>query len=64
MMLSQNQHDVRQIADKILTSRRITRKDQSLLMSVVLNNTLNPQEKHRVDKIYDDLHKGLIRVVD
>ncbi len=56
--------ELRQITDQILSSRRITRKDQSLLMRLVMNTALGEQEQNWINRIYDDLRRGFIRVID
>lgn len=59
-------HDtVEEIAQRILRSRRITRTDQISLLNITLSHiTLNAKEKALVDKIFDGLKLGILKVVD
>lgn len=50
-----------QIVNQILTSRKITRQDQSNLLNLT---TLTPQENALINRIFDHLRSGRIRVVD
>ena len=50
-----------QIVNQILTSRKITRQDQSNLLNL---STLTPQENALISRIFDHLRSGRIRVVD
>lgn len=68
-MLMQAQHHntqltIRQVTDKILSSRRITRRDQSELMRLLSHTVLGEREQDLVDRLYQELHMGLIKVVD
>jgi hypothetical protein len=49
------------IAERILSSRRITRADQLLLLTP---HSLTVQEQALVNRVFDRLRSGLIRVVD
>ncbi len=55
---------VRQVAEHIFETRRITRKDQCLLMHLLSSGSLGEEEQILVEKIYASLRKGFIRVVD
>jgi hypothetical protein len=59
-------HDtVEEIAQRILENRRITRTDQISLLNITLSHiTLNAKEKALVDKIFDGLKLGILKVVD
>lgn len=68
-MLMQAQPDrtqvsITQLADKILHSRRISRQDRSQLMHLLSRTGLGEREQNVVDRLYQELHMGLIRVVD
>jgi hypothetical protein len=52
---------LKDVADRILRSRRITRRDQRLLLSLA---SLNPDEQTLLNEVFDRLRKGLLRVVD
>lgn len=50
--------------DKIFTTRRITRKDQQLLMCLFSQGTLSPNDRDLLDRVYEALNQGRLRVVD
>ncbi|UBF23563.1 hypothetical protein K9N68_17385 [Kovacikia minuta CCNUW1] len=52
---------VHEVVDRILDSRKITRKDQHLLLSL---NILSPEERSLLNQVFDRLQMGLLRVVD
>jgi hypothetical protein len=49
------------IAEKILNSRQITRADQQLLL---IPHPLSLQEQQLIDRVFDRLRQGFLRVVD
>lgn len=49
------------VVDRILTSRRITRVDQRLLISLA---NLSRDEQALLNEVFDRLRRGLLRVVD
>ena len=56
---------VQQIANRIIYGRKISRLDQHLFMSSLLSKkSLSPEEKNLVERVYDGLNKGWIKVVD
>jgi hypothetical protein len=50
-----------QVVNRILTSRQITYEDQHLLL---LFKTLTPQEQALINRVFDKLRRGLLKVVD
>ncbi len=50
-----------QVVNRILTSRQITHEDQHLLL---LSRTLTPQEQALINRVFDRLRRGLLKVVD
>lgn len=52
---------VQDIVERILASRRITRMDQQLLFSL---RTLSADEQALINKVFDRLQQGFIRVSD
>lgn len=50
--------------EKIFTTRRITRHDQQLLMCLFSQGGLTPTDKDLLDRVYEALHQGRLRVVD
>lgn len=62
---SRNQLNINEIVDQIFTSRRITRTDQQKLMTSLLSReTLTSEEHEQIDKVFDALRRGMIRVVN
>lgn len=59
-----SQITIGEVAKRIFASRRITRQDQKLLMSLLSHCALGETERHLVDRIYEALHDGLLQVVD
>jgi hypothetical protein len=56
---------VQQIANRIIYCRKISRIDQHLFMSALLSKkSLSLEEKNLVEKVYDGLSRGWIKVVD
>ncbi|WP_421657880.1 hypothetical protein [Leptothermofonsia sp. ETS-13] len=45
--------------DRIFASRRITRADQRLFLSLT---TLTTEEKTLINQVFDRLHRGLLKV--
>lgn len=50
-----------QLVDRILSSRQITRQDQHSLLALY---SLTAQEQALINRLFDRLRRGLIRVVD
>jgi len=56
---------IRDIAQQILRSRKITRADQSYFMQLAMAvNTLNEDDRIFVNRLFDALQGGRVRVVD
>lgn len=56
---------IRDLLEQILSSRRITRAAQQQFMSALLaKDSLNLEERNQINRIYEQLQLGLIRVVD
>jgi hypothetical protein len=56
---------VEQVANRIICLRKITRIDQHLLMSALLSKkSLSLEEQNLVERVYQALNKGWIKVVD
>ncbi|MEL6472189.1 MAG: hypothetical protein AAFP20_08650 [Cyanobacteria bacterium J06614_10] len=49
---------------KIFATRRITRKDQAFLMSVFAGGKISPADEALINKIYEALNAGQLRVVE
>ena len=52
---------LKDVVDRILSSRQITRVDQRLLLSL---SSQNLEERTLLNQVFDRLHRGLLRVVD
>lgn len=50
--------------DHIFATRCITRHDQRLLMRLFSQGRLSPSDKDMLDRVYEALHQGRLRVVD
>ncbi|QIR39671.1 hypothetical protein HCG51_25135 [Tolypothrix sp. PCC 7910] len=60
-----NQVQLEAVFERILNIRRITRQDQQLLMSALLSkDDLNEQEMLQINKVFQAVQGGLIKVVD
>jgi acetamidase/formamidase len=60
-----SQFTIEQVIHQIMARRRISRMDQHLLMSVLLSkNGISEIEKSMIEKVFDFLQRGLLRVVD
>ncbi|MEY3868036.1 MAG: hypothetical protein ACRCT1_23680 [Microcoleaceae cyanobacterium] len=60
-----NAVSVKELVDQIFTSHRITRQDQQTLMNALLSkNSLTMEEHLLIDRVFDGLRRGLLRVVD
>ncbi len=56
---------VEQVASRIINRRKITRIDQQLFMSALLSKkSLSPEEANLVERVYDGLNRGWIKVVE
>ncbi len=51
------------IAGRVMTSRRITRGDQQLLMSLIVHGH-NEADNLLINQIHEELRRGIIRVVE
>ncbi len=52
-----------QIVEQIFLTHRINRADQALLMSALLDKeAISAEEKRLVDRVFDGLSRGILRV--
>jgi hypothetical protein len=58
-MQAQTSLSLMEVVDRIFTSRKITRADQQLFLSL---NTLSIEERKLINQVFDRLHRGLLRV--
>ncbi|MBD2693019.1 hypothetical protein [Anabaena catenula] len=53
------------ILERIFSNRRITRQDQYIMMSNLLHEEgLSDHDMKQINKVFDALKRGLIKVVD
>jgi len=58
-------HKLQELARQVLTSRKLTRAHQSFLMMAALSvGQLNDDEQALIDRLFDAVQRGLVRVVD
>lgn len=55
---------IEEISERILSSRCITRQDQRLLMNLSFSCSFSDREQNVINRIYELLHKGFLKVVD
>ncbi|MFB2891560.1 hypothetical protein ACE1CI_01310 [Aerosakkonemataceae cyanobacterium BLCC-F50] len=56
---------VESILERIFTVRQINRKDQNTLMAALLSkDSLSEKDQRQINKVYEAIQKGLIRIVD
>ena len=53
-----------QAIEKIFATRRITRRDQHMLMSLFSQKDINPSDSDLINRVYEALSQGRLRVVD
>lgn len=57
--------NINQIVTRIFTTHRITRADQQIFMATLLSkDSLSAEEQSQIDRVFDGLRQGLLRVVD
>lgn len=55
---------VEKMIEKIFSTRRITRQDQQELMSMLSQGTLTSSDRDLINRVYEALNQGRLRVVD
>ncbi|HEY9847991.1 MAG TPA: hypothetical protein V6D28_00920 [Leptolyngbyaceae cyanobacterium] len=56
---------VEQVIERIFADRQITKADQNLLMSSLLSKkSLNENDEEQINRVFDALQRGMLRVVD
>lgn len=56
---------IERVVDRILHDRKITRSDQQMFMSALLSkNSLSLDDQIQVNRVFDALKRGLLKVVD
>lgn len=58
------QRNIEQTLEQILASRKITLDDHRWLISLCFEGSLNPQQEHLVNQVYEALRYGTLVVVN
>ncbi len=56
--------NLEQSIEKMFAARRLTRNDQQQLMAMFSQRDLNPNDAALIDRVYEGLSQGRLRVVD
>lgn len=57
--------NINQIVTRIFNTHRITRADQKIFMATLLSkDSLTSEEQSQIDRVFDALRQGLLRVVE
>ena len=57
-------HSIDKTIDKIFATRRITRYDQRLLMTLFSEGDISDNDKALINRVYEALTQGQLRVVE
>lgn len=57
-------NNIEQTIDRIFAARRLTRHDQDMLMSMFSRRNLTPTDAALINRVYEALSQGRLRVVD
>ncbi|MDJ0706004.1 MAG: hypothetical protein QNJ46_22265 [Leptolyngbyaceae cyanobacterium MO_188.B28] len=57
-------HSIDQTIDKIFSTRRITRYDQHLLMTLFSQGDISDSDKALINRVYEALTQGQLKVVE
>ncbi|MCT7954572.1 hypothetical protein NG799_21210 [Laspinema sp. D1] len=61
----QPESNIEKIVERIFLTHRITRADQKIFMMTLLSkDSLTPKEQMLIDRVFEALRQGLLRVVD
>ncbi|MGP1382828.1 MAG: hypothetical protein ACTS2F_04660 [Thainema sp.] len=53
------------VVEQIFNNRRITRSDQQRLMTLLLSkDALSLEDQNQINRVFDALRRGLLRVVE
>lgn len=55
-------HSLEQLVNQIFATRRISRMDQALLMTLLNKDVIEPQEHDLVNRVFQALQQGRLRV--
>ncbi|HIK45018.1 MAG TPA: hypothetical protein IGR64_09040 [Leptolyngbyaceae cyanobacterium M65_K2018_010] len=53
-----------QVIEEIFAKRRLTRRDQQMIMAMFSKRALSAKEADLINRIYEALSQGRLRVVD
>lgn len=55
----------KEVVERIFSTYKITRTDQQLFMKTLLSqDNLSSYEREQIDRVFEALRRGLLRVVD
>jgi hypothetical protein len=57
-------NNIEQTIDRIFAARRLTRQDQQMLMTMFSSRSLTPSDAPLINRVYEALNQGRLRVVD
>jgi hypothetical protein len=57
-------NNIEQTIDRIFAARRLTRQDQQMLMTMFSSRSLTPSDAALINRVYEALSQGRLRVVD
>ena len=55
---------IEELVNRIFSARRITRTDQRLFMMLLSQCLVTEEERRLIDRVYEGLRRGFLRVVD
>ena len=55
---------IEELVNCIFSARRITRTDQRLFMMLLSQCLVTEEERRLIDRVYEGLRRGFLRVVD
>nr|OEJ76742.1 hypothetical protein BH720_02985 [Desertifilum tharense IPPAS B-1220] len=66
MSIHSNSHSaIESLVDQIISSYKLTRADQQMLMDALLSKqSLNATEQSLINQVFDGIKRGLVRVID
>jgi hypothetical protein len=62
--INSNAPNLESIFERIFSNRKITRQDQYIMMGLLAKESLSERNIQEINKVFDSLKRGLIKVVD
>lgn len=61
----QSKIPLREIVERIFSTRKITRGDQMRFMKIVLEQEpITSEDRQHIDRLFEELKRGLLQIVD